>query len=76
MGAILSIINPGQFTVGISCIETIGRTADDIGKSSDLHELLEVWASPYNVMSVMNNRDSPIHCNNGGAYTSMDLLTL
>jgi hypothetical protein len=75
LGGILAVINPAQYTAGLSCIREIGNRQNEIAKAEHLQELLEVWTSPYNVFSVMNNRNSPLHRDNGGAYSTMDLLT-
>jgi len=75
LGGILSIINPAQFNVGITCVESFGNQPEKIAKREHLQGLLKAWTSPYPSCSLMNNRDSPLHRDNGGGYSSMDLLT-
>src|SRR3977135_2024079 len=75
LGGILSIINPAQYNAGIAYIEAIGRTPERVAKRDHLEHLLNGWTSPYAACSLMNNRDSPLHRDNGGGYSSMDLLT-
>lgn len=74
LGGIMAVINPGQYNAGVACIEAIANSRDNIEKAEFLGELLQVWSSPFNVISVMNNRDSPLHRDNGGGYSTMDLL--
>ena len=74
LGGIMSIINPDQYRAGIACIESIATCRQHILKAEYLGELLEVWAAPFNVISVMNNRDSPLHRDTGGGYSTMDVM--
>ena len=75
LGGIQAVINPAQYRAGIACIESITNNPSQIAKSENLKELLVQWSSPFNVISVMNNRDSPLHRDNGGGYSMMDVLT-
>src|ERR1700688_366737 len=75
LGGILSIINPAQFKAGSACVEALWRHPEKIAKREDLERLLVNWSSLYSAFSVMNNRDSPFHRDDGGGYSSMDLLT-
>lgn len=75
LGGILSIINPAQYNVGISYVEKIRSEPERIAKRNYLEYLLGTWTLPYAACSLMNNRDSPLHRDNGGGYRSMDLLT-
>ena len=74
LGGILAVINPAQYRAGIACIEAIAENHSQIAKSETLKDLLSDWSSPFNVISVMNNRDSPLHRDNGGGYSTMDML--
>lgn len=76
LGGIQAIINPEQYSAGIACIEAVANRQQDIAKAENLPELLETWSAPFNVISVMNNRDTPLHRDNGGGYSTMDLLIL
>lgn len=74
LGGIMSIINPSQYQAGIACIEAIAICQRYINKAEYLRELLAVWGAPFNVISVMNNRDSPLHRDTGGGYSTMDMM--
>jgi hypothetical protein len=74
LGGIMSIINPSQYEAGIKCIEAIITCREYINKAEHLAELLDVWGAPFNVISIMNNRDSPLHRDTGGGYSTMDIM--
>lgn len=74
VGAVLSVINPNQFNSGISAIERIWSEPEKVKKREVLPDLLKIWTSPSLAMSLMSDRDSPYHRDNGGSYPSMDTL--
>ena len=74
LGAIISIINPGVFETGKSFIQEMYRHPDRVAKRENLTALLESWTSPYTSASLMSNRDSPLHRDGSGGYSTMDLL--
>ena len=45
-----------------------------ISKAENLDCILENWMSPFTGLSLMNNWQTPVHCDNGGCYCGMDLL--
>ncbi len=74
LGAVVSIMHPATFLTGIQCIKGI-QESDDIAKRDNLNELLEVWTSPFIAGSIINNRSTPLHRDNGASYSAMDTLT-
>jgi len=74
LGAALSIINPEVYRAGISCIRKFAENPAKINKNETLGEVLRIWASPYTACSLINNRDTPHHRDNGAGYSAMDLL--
>ena len=74
LGGVLSVINHAQFEAGVATVKSIHAHLPKIAKNGVLPELLEIWTSPCVGMSLMSNRDSPLHRDNGASYTSMDLL--
>ena len=74
LGGVLSVINPAQYEAGVSAVKSICACLHRIQKNEILPELLEIWTSPCVGMSLMSNRDSPLHRDNGASYASMDLL--
>ena len=67
-------MNPEVFAAGVQCIDIICKTPERVDKREDLSEILGIWTSPYTGFSLMSNRDSPLHRDNGGGYTAMDTL--
>jgi len=74
LGAALSIINPQVYQAGLSCIRQFAENLAKINKNETLGEVLRIWASPYTAFSLINNRDTPLHRDNGAGYSAMDLL--
>ena len=75
LGAVMAVINPEQFNAGVAMIDTIHNHPQKVEKRQHLAELLRIWTSPLFAVSLMNNRDSPLHRDTGGGYSCMDLLT-
>jgi hypothetical protein len=73
LGAVTAIIHPTTFMTGVNCINAIERSSD-IAKSENLPDLLKVWTAPFVAASVISNRDTPLHRDNGATYGSMDVL--
>src|ERR1700704_5814365 len=74
LGGVLSVINPAQYEAGVSTVKSIHTCLPQIQKNENLPELLENWTSPCIGMSLMSNRDSLLHRDNGASYSSMDML--
>jgi hypothetical protein len=76
LGAILSVINPAVYETGSRFIQEIERHPYRVAKREKLGSLLASWTSPYTSASLMSNRDSPLHRDSSGEYSTMDLLLL
>ena len=74
LGAIVSIINPAVFRTGLHFIDEIRKHPHRVAKNENLGSLLESWTSPYTSASLISNRDSPLHRDRSGGYSTMDLL--
>lgn len=74
MGGALSIIHPELYRVGIESIKALAVRPTIVSKAETLDEILRSWSSPFSGLSVMNNRQTPLHRDNGGGYRWMDLL--
>ena len=74
LGAVVGLIHPTSFKTGAECVSAIGNN-ENIQKAENLGELMKIWTSPFPAASVINNRDTPIHRDNGATYASMDCLT-
>ena len=75
LGGVIGAMNPSTFTAGVNCIKAIRSNIECIAKSENLEDLLAVWTSPLVAASVINNRNTPVHRDNGATYCSMDFLT-
>lgn len=74
LGAVVSVINPAVYETGLRFIEAIDRDPQLVMKRENLHNLLACWTSPYSSASLMSNRDSPLHRDRSGDFSTMDLL--
>jgi len=74
IGAAVALMNPEVFSAGLQCIEKVRRNPDLVAKSDYLSEVMTAWTSPYTGFSLINNRDTPFHRDNGAGYSAMDTL--
>jgi hypothetical protein len=74
IGAIVGVINPASFLTGVDCIKAIAND-QNIVKREKLEDLVAIWTSPFIAASLINNRNTPLHRDNGATYASMDILT-
>jgi hypothetical protein len=75
LGGVIGVMHPSTFSAGVKCIKAIQSNIECIAKSENLEEVLDVWTSPLIAASVINNRNTPVHRDNGATYCSMDFLT-
>ena len=68
-GAILLIIHPQQYF-----ISRLAQRPDSVSYMSDVKNILRIWASPYTAISVMVNRQTPVHRDTQGQHPWMDML--
>jgi hypothetical protein len=73
-GGLTALINPEVYRAGIEALEAIILNPELVSKNDDLHEILTFWTSPFLAISLISNRNSPLHRDNGGGYPTMDLL--
>lgn len=76
IGGILSIAQPELYQVGRQAMQ---RLADHRGEllptqTKELMEALEHWWTPFNAITVVSNRDTPLHRDLGGRPGWSDLL--
>lgn len=73
LGGVLAVIHPSTYNTGMKCVEAI-RTADDVAKREGMEDVMRTWSSPLTTVSLMSNRDTPLHRDTGATYTCMDLV--
>ncbi len=74
IGGILSIIHPEQYNIGIAMLRTLRAHPEQVHKAEYLPKILGVWNAPFNVMTLMSNRLTPFHRDNGAASPWYDML--
>lgn len=73
VGAAMAIIQPELFKMGIEGIRAL-NSIGVVSKAETLPMILQNWSAPFTGLSLMNNRRTPAHRDNGGGYRWMDLL--
>ena len=73
-GGILSIIHPQQYFIGRSALLELAQRPDCVCYMSDVKNILTVWASPYTGLSVVVNRETPVHHDVQGRHPWMDMM--
>ena len=74
IGGILSIVHPEQYAAGIGILRKLAQEPTLVKNGQHLSKILEVWAAPFNVVTVISNRQTPFHRDNGAYYTCFDIL--
>lgn len=74
VGGILAVIQPDLYDIGQAALRMIGREPRLVYKGEHFPDILPHWKSPFNVMSIISNRQTPLHRDNGGRYSWMDIL--
>lgn len=69
MGALLYLIHPSQYEVGVELwkklVETNCAGVED-GFESHMMKVIACWASPFTVTQVISNRETPFHFDTSG----------
>ena len=69
VGGALKVMHPAQYAAGIFCRESIRNLEDE-----SITEALRHWAAPFNAISVINHRESPLHRDPDTTSTMLDML--
>jgi hypothetical protein len=70
----MSIVHPELYAVGIKCLKAINEGGHSIYKGEVLAAVLKLWSSPFTAMTVISNRDTPYHRDNGSAHEWLDIM--
>ncbi|KAF9545935.1 hypothetical protein CPC08DRAFT_649217 [Agrocybe pediades] len=73
-GAVLSIMQPGLYDVSCQTLDLISKAPQMIHHQEQLQEILRIWSSPYTVINIISNRQTPVHRDNGTFYAALDTL--
>lgn len=74
IGALLKIIHPELYAAGKRCCQKLYENPAQVTKADLLHEVLTFWSAPFTALSVIANRKSPFHRDNGARHGWPDLL--
>ncbi len=74
LGGLTSILNPQVFKAGVDIIRSIHTNPELVQKREMLPDILAAWSTPFTAISLMNNRNTPIHRDNGSGFTANDML--
>lgn len=74
LGAVIGVIHPQMYMAGKEAINRLWDGTVTVDKSETLEEILRSWSTPFNALSVINNRETPLHRDNGGCHAWFDLL--
>jgi hypothetical protein len=74
LGGLTSILNPHVFNAGIKIVQAIDTSPELVNKGETLPHILAAWSTPFIVLSLMNNRDTPVHRDNRSGFTVNDML--
>ncbi|KAJ3506421.1 hypothetical protein NLJ89_g6879 [Agrocybe chaxingu] len=74
LGAVLRVINPKVYEQGMADLVKISKSPDDVENHDRVKDILGFWASPYHGLSVMCNRQTPVHRDVHSPKDSMEML--
>ncbi|KIK79973.1 hypothetical protein PAXRUDRAFT_159879, partial [Paxillus rubicundulus Ve08.2h10] len=71
LSVMLAVMHPDLYAAGREAMIKLGDHAERV--DAEMGEMLERWSSVYGVISVMVNRESPLHRDYNGKNEWMDL---
>ena len=76
IGGIMSIVQPELYSIGRQALEHLANHKDDLlpTQAEELLDVLEHWWTPFNAMTVISNRETPLHRDLGSRPSWSDLL--
>lgn len=75
VGGILSIIQPELYELGLRAFDQLVDDPTLVATpADDLLNVLQQWAAPFNAVSIISNRETPIHHDVGSRPAWSDLL--
>lgn len=74
LSAILRIIHPDMYRAGRASLQQLRVQTDEIKDGADVQPIIEKWASVFNGVSVIINRQTPFHRDNNSRAEWYDML--
>jgi hypothetical protein len=69
----LAVMHPDLYAAGREAMVKLGQHASEVG-DDEMAEVLSTWSSVYSVLSLMVNRQTPLHRDFNGRNEWLDLL--
>ena len=57
----------------MTCMQLIRENPEFVAKNEGLETIMKMWSAPFTGLSVMNNRQTPTHRDNGGGHQPVQL---
>jgi hypothetical protein len=73
-GGVLGLLHPQQYQLGRAALLEMLYQPDVIANMDDTKVAMAAWASPFTAMSLVMNRQTPVHRDVHGHHPWMDLL--
>jgi len=74
VAGILAIIQPQLFLAGMRAFTTLMKSNGLVNEEEAMHSALDLWGNPFSAISIISNRDTPLHRDSFGRPEWMDLL--
>lgn len=74
IGSILSVIQPQLYIAGMTAFKALMESKGLVSEEEALLSALDVWGNPFSALSVVSNRETPLHRDIFGRPEWMDLL--
>lgn len=75
LNAVMALLHPGLFECGMDVLLELTQRPEIHTDSYDAMEVLKIWPSIFNALSIISNRESPRHRDNNSRPEWYDLLT-
>ena len=73
-GAIMSIVQPKVYDTGRMALEKLFNEPESVTRPLELLAALEAWYTPFSAMTVVGNRETPLHRDTGSRVDWADML--
>jgi len=74
IGGILSIVHPTLYQVGLQAFKHLASDTSTVQEHNRYLQILKLWTTPFSGMSVISNRETPIHRDVQSRHSWYDIL--
>ncbi|KAF5319118.1 hypothetical protein D9611_014077 [Ephemerocybe angulata] len=75
VGGMLAVIHPDLYRVALGTWKAIHNSSEGCTRPERVRELLEIWASPFTAVSLIVNRETPLHKDRLGGQYYLDAVS-